>query len=654
MSHSSELYSPTSVSWEDTQLFQFMNKHHFQQLQQLYQAVEDDPAWFWEEMVKSVGLTWFQPYTQVLDSSRGWAFSRWYVDGKMNIAYDAVDKYALGPLHRQAALVWVGDHGEEKTYTYADLFEEINRFASGLKDLGLSKGDRVAIYLPMIPEAVVALLGVAKMGAIAVPVFSGYGAEAIASRVNDCEAKVLVTVDVSFRRGKEIPMIHEALEALELCSSLKHLIIVERTDQQQTSFAHQKLITYQSLIKDQPGQFPPEVMDSEDPCLLLYTSGTTGKPKGTYHVHAGFPLKAAQDLQIAFHFQQGDTLFWVTDLGWMMGPWAIYGALLLGGTVLLLEGTPDYPSPDRLWKIVEDYQVSYLGISPTLIRLLMSRGKPFVPNSPFSSLKAFGSTGESWNPKPWLWLYQEIGKGQYPILNYSGGTEISGGIFGCFPGLPQRPCSFHGPIPGMVVDIVDKQGKSVTGKVGELVIKKPWPGMTRGFWNDQNNVRYQEAYWDQYSDQWVHGDWARVDSDGFWYIEGRSDDTLNIAGKRIGPAEYESALVAHPHVVEAATIGVPDQIKGTVAISFVVTNVPQIDKKSLEQELKKWMIQKMGKALQPKEIYCIRQLPKTQNGKIMRRVIRSIYIGEATGDLSSLENRDVIEEIRSLQNHSSN
>ena len=646
LTDSIEIVTPTGMTWEKTELYQFMKKHQFDQLSQLHQAVKENPAWFWGEMEKEIGLTWMQPYTKVLDDSKGWAYSTWYVDGKLNIAYDAVDKHAQGDQGKQPALIWVGDQGEKRILTYIDLQQEVNRLVNALIRLGVKKGDRLVIYLPMVPEAAIALLSAAKMGAIAVPVFSGYGAEAVATRVNDCQASVIITADGFYRRGRQISMLDEVERVAKMCPSLTHYIVVDRIGDSIKQDAKMDYHSYTELVETASADLPLKAFSSEDPCLLLYTSGTTGKPKGTYHVQAGFPFKAAQDLRFAFNFGANDRLFWVTDMGWMMGPWMIFGALLLGGAALLFEGTPDYPKPDRLWKTVEEHQVTYLGVSPTLIRSLMGKGTEWIDPYDLSSLKAFGSTGEPWNPKPWKWLFHQVGKGRCPILNYSGGTEISGGILGCFPGLPQKPGSFHGPIPGMVVDVLDKKGDSVTQDVGELVIKQPWPGMTRGFWGDQDHQRYQKAYWHKYPNIWVHGDWARIDKNGFWYIEGRSDDTLNIAGKRIGPAEYESALVAHSQVVEAAAIGVPDSIKGTVAVCFVVTKNAPDQSELLPKELEDWLVQKLGKPLKPKKIHCIQELPRTRNGKIMRRVIRAVYLNEDPGDLSSLENQKALEEIR--------
>ncbi|SEN14700.1 acetyl-CoA synthetase [Lihuaxuella thermophila] len=647
-----QMVYPVSMSWEESYLYQFMKKHEMNQLDQLYEAAQNHPSWFWGEMEKEVGLTWFQPYTKVMDDSRGWAWTRWYVDGKMNVAYDAVDKHALGQAASKPALLWEGDGGETRMISYAELYREINRFAHGLKRLGIAKGDRVVMYLPMVPETVVVLLGAAKIGAMVVPVFSGYGAEAVVTRVVDSQAKILVTADGFFRRGKEVAMLQEAVRVAEKCPFLSHVVVVSRIGKAGIEagpinpHCPVRLIPYDILLQDQSDTMQAEWLDSEDPCLLIYTSGTTGKPKGTVHVHAGFPLKAAQDLKFAFNFGPDDILFWMTDMGWMMGPWMVYGALLLGGTAVLFEGTPDYPRFDRLWEIVEKYRVTHLGVSPTVIRSLMPHGSEWADKHDLSSLKAFGSTGEPWNPKPWLWLYEKVGKGKCPILNYSGGTEISGGILGCLPGLPQKPCSFSGPIPGMVVDIVDGQGEPVKGSVGELVIKKPWPGMTRGFWQDPD--RYEQAYWDRFPGLWAHGDWARTDEDGFWYIEGRSDDTLKIAGKRVGPAEYESLLVSHEAVIEAAAIGIPDEIKGTSAVCFVISDDTKPSAADLEMHLMELIVQKLGKPLKPKAIYRVKELPRTRNGKILRRVIQSAYLGNEAGELSSLENPPSVEEIRML------
>jgi acetyl-CoA synthetase len=656
MSESLKQFHPSALTWEDSQLAKWMHEHGLEKLEDLHHAVEQDPAWFWGEVEKTLGITWLEPYRQVLDVSRGERWAKWYVGGRLNLSIDAVDKHAKGGSASKYAVYWEGDNGETAFWTYGQLLQEVNRFANGLKALGLGKGDRVAMYLPMIPETVVVLLGTARIGAIVIPCFSGYGGEAVAARIQDSEASVVVTADAFYRRGKSVEMLKEARLAAEISPSVEAMVVVNRagTYQRPESAQRWKEVDYREWNAAQSDDCPAESMDSEDPFMLIYTSGTTGKPKGTVHVHGGFPIKAAQDLMHGFDFRRDDTLFWVTDMGWMMGPWMVYGALLLGGTVVIFEGTPDYPNPDRLWSLVEKYKVSHLGVSPTAIRSLMTKGMAWVDQHDLSSLKAFGSTGEPWNPEPWRWLFEKVGKGRVPILNYSGGTEIAGGILGCLPGLPLKPCSFTGAIPGMVVDIVDEEGRSVRGEVGELVIRRPWPGMTRGFW--RNPQRYEETYWSRWPHLWVHGDWAKVDQEGFWFIEGRSDDTLKIAGKRVGPAEIESILVSHEQVMEAAAVGVPDELKGTAAVCFVVLVREKPEQTAplseaaaqLSEALKDLVAERLGKPLRPKAIHIVPELPHTRNGKILRRVIQAAYIGKAAGDLSSLENLHAVDFIKQL------
>jgi acetyl-CoA synthetase len=642
-----QTYLPTSVKWEESNLFRFMSEHGFSTMDQLHEAVVKNPEWFWSEMEKAIGLTWNKPYTKVMDDSRGIAWTRWFVDGKTNAAYDAVDKHAFGNLAAKEAIIWEADGGEIRKLTYRQLSKETDQFAHGLQKFGVKKGDRIVLYLPMVPETVVVMLGAAKIGAIVIPVFSGYGADAVAARVADSGAKVLITADCFYRRGKKVQMWMEANKVTEKCPSLSSVVVVQRDkDLFLPSNQQIKWITYQSLMEDVPNTSPLVWLKGETPCMLLYTSGTTGKPKGTVHTHVGFPFKAAQDLKYAFHFQSDDTLCWVTDMGWMMGPWMVFGALLLGGSIVLYEGTPDYPNYDRLWSLVAKHRITHLGVSPTAIRILMSLGDKWVEGHDLSSLKVFGSSGEPWNKDPWMWLFETVGKSRCSIVNYSGGTEISGGILSSFPGLPLQPCSFHGPIPGMVVDIVDQEGSSVKQEVGELVIRQAWPGMTRGFW--QNPDRYENTYWSRFPDTWVHGDWARTNEDGYWFIDGRSDDTLKVAGKRVGPVEYETALVSHDAVVEAAAIGIPDEVKGTVAVCFVTLQKGVKVSEELEQELKTAITEKLGKPLKPKVIYFVSELPRTRNGKILRRVVKSAYLGEKLGDLSSLENVHAVEEIQSL------
>jgi acetyl-CoA synthetase len=380
--------------------------------------------------------------------------------------------------------------------------------------------------------------------------------------------------------------------------------------------------------------------------MIIYTSGTTGRPKGTVHVHAGFPIKAAHDLAHCFDLQSDDTLCWLSDLGWMMGPWTIAGGLMLNATLLLYEGTPDFPEPDRLWQLVADHQVTVLGVAPTVIRALKTHGDDWPQRRDLSSLRALGSTGESWDPESWRWLFEVVGESTRPIINYSGGTETGGGILGCFTSEPIKSCAFSGPIPGMDADVVDETGQPVRGEVGELIIRQPWVGMTQGFWEDPE--RYLETYWSRFPDVWVHGDWTEVDADWYWHIRGRSDDVLKVAGKRIGPAELESAACAHPAVQESAAIGVPNELKGETVHIFAVLRPYHDPTDALAVGIRLTMRRQLGASMQPECVHFVRELPKTRNGKIMRRVIRAAYLRLPIGEITALENPAIVEEIAAL------
>jgi acetyl-CoA synthetase len=502
----------------------------------------------------------------------------------------------------------------------------------------------------MIPEIVVALLAIVKIGGIITPLFSGYGVSAVVTRLADAGAKALFTVDGAYRRGKAVRMKPIADKAAVRVPTLKHMIVVPRTGES-THIQPGRDYWWYDLVDPQPGEAETERMSAEDVMMVIYTSGTTGRPKGAVHTHCGFPVKAAQDMAFGTdvhpHDQEagvpGDLIYWMTDMGWMMGPWLVFGALLLGASFFMYEGAPDYPTPDRVWEMAARHKITTLGISPTLIRSLIPHGEALVRKHDLSALRYFASTGEPWNPDPWMWLFEVVGEGRRPIINYSGGTEISGGIVMGNPLLPLKPCAFSGPCPGIKVEVYNEDGQAVQNQVGELVIKSPWIGMTRGFWKDPQ--RYLDTYWNRWPDTWVHGDFAAVDSDGLWYILGRSDDTLKVAGKRLGPAEVESILVHHPEVVEAAVIGVPHEVKGEELVVFVVLVEGAESDSRLRDDLRQMVVAEMGKPLSPKVVRFVSDLPKTRNAKVMRRVIRSTYLGEDPGDTSSLVNPDSVAEI---------
>ena len=553
---------------------------------------------------------------------------------------------------KQIAVVWEGEEGTTRSLTYKELYEQVNQAANALRSLGLGKGDAVGLFMPMTPEIVVALLAIAKIGGIILPLFSGYGAGAVVSRMTDADAKALFTADGAFRRGKPVEMKSVADEAAAHIPTLKHIIVLKRTGQD-VKMKEGRDHWWHALVESQPREAATERTSAEDPLMVIYTSGTTGKPKGAVHTHCGFPVKAAQDMafgtdvhgvaQIA-NLRNPDVIYWMTDMGWMMGPWLVFGTLILGATLLLYDGAPDFPAPDRLWSLVERHKINQLGVSPTLIRSLSPHGDEQFQKHDLSSLKCFASTGEPWNPEPWKWLFEKVGGGTRPIINYSGGTEISGGIVMGNPILPLKPCAFSAPCPGIAADVVDENGQPIRNAVGELVIKSPWIGMTRGFWKDTG--RYLDTYWSRWPNVWVHGDFAAIDSDGLWYILGRSDDTIKVAGKRLGPAEVESVLTRNPAVVESAAIGVPHEVKGSELVMFVVLKKGVEPSDALRKELRAMIVAEMGKPLAPKAILFVSDLPKTRNAKVMRRMIRSAYLGQNLGDTSSLVNPEAVEEAK--------
>jgi len=638
------VWRPTPELVAQSNIKAFMNRRGLADFDELMRWSTEDVGRFWEAVLADLDIRFDRPYERILDTSRGIPWAQWCVGGKLNIVTNCLDKWLGTPAQNRAALRWEGEEGQTRTLTYLDLYYEVNRVANALRSLGLKKGDAIGLYMPMIPEIVIALLAIVKIGGIVLPLFSGYAAPAIATRLIDAEAKALFTADGVYRRGQVVPMKDIADEAVAQSPSVQHVITVKRVGREAPPWQAGRDHWWHDLMEGRPTQALSEPTDAEDPLMIIYTSGTTGKPKGAVHTHCGFPIKSAQDIWFGLDLKPSDTLYWVTDMGWMMGPWEVFGTTLLGATMLLYDGAPDYPDPDRLWALVERHAVTVLGISPTLVRALMRYGDEFVKRHDLSSLRLLGSTGEPWNPDPWLWFFHTVGGGRLPIINYSGGTEVSGGIVMGNVLTPLKPTAFSGPVPGMAADVVDDEGRSLRGQVGELVVRQPWIGMTRGFWKDPD--RYIQTYWSRFPDVWVHGDWAAVDEDGLWYILGRSDDTIKVAGKRLGPAEVESILVGHPAVSEAAAIGVPDPLKGQEVVCFCVLKPGYAPDEGLREALRERVAQHLGKPLKPHEVRFVRDLPKTRNAKVMRRVIRAAYLGQDPGDLSSLENPTAVEEIK--------
>jgi acetyl-CoA synthetase len=651
-------WRPGPEQLADGRLARFVREAGFNDVEELQARAAADPGWFWSAAADDIGVAWQHRPTTILDLGGGPARARWWGGGAFNHALASSEPWAaLRP--NEEALAWEGEDGAIRRYTWAELDRAARLAARRLASLGIGLGSRVGIFLPMLPETVVAVLALGRLGAIFTPIFSGYAAPAVAARLDAFAATHLITADGFLRRGAVVPLKAVADEAVGLAPTIRRVIVVRRlagssvelNPNRDTWWEAPGDAAAETIVRVAAADAPVQPIDlvrstdPESPYMVIYTSGTTGRPKGTVHVHGGFPIKAAQDLAHTFDLRAGDALCWFTDLGWMMGPWAISGALLLGARLVIYEGAPDWPDPGRLWSLVARHRITHMGVSPTLIRALRVHGDEPVRTHDRSSLRVLGSTGEPWNPDPWQWLFSVVGEGRLPIVNYSGGTEVGGGIVGCTLLRPIRSTSFNGPCVGMAADIVDSAGTPVRGAVGELAIRQPWPGMTRGFWGEPDDQLYLDAYWRRLPGLWLHGDWAATDRDGYWYIHGRSDDTLKVAGKRIGPAEVEACAVAHPAVMAAAAIGVPDPIKGEAIVVLCVPRPGVAWDASIAAAVAARVVHELGKPVRPKAVVAVTDLPRTRSGKVMRRVARAAFLGLDPGDLSALENPTVIESI---------
>jgi acetyl-CoA synthetase len=598
----------------------------------------EEPERFWPEAIADMGLDFSQPWDAVRDLSRGPEWATWFVGGRLNLAWNCVHRWRGDAL----AAVWQGEDGTRAALSYAELSDEVTRFAEALAALGVEAGDRVALFLPMSPQVAIASHACAHLGAIQVPIFSGFAAPAVAARLQHSEAKVVLTADASLRRGREVPMKELVDAALGESPSVEHVVVWRRLDCDAPMKPGRDLF-WDEAVASSRGELEPLEVESEHPYLLTYTSGTTGPPKGVLHVQGGFLVSITREVAYQADARPGDVIHFVTDMGWIMGPWEVVGGMALGCTVVFAEGAPDWPAADRVWGLVESERVSVLGLSPTLVRALIPHGAELVERHDLGSLRVLVTTGEPWNPEPYRWLFEHVGGGRCPIINCSGGTEVGACFLSPTPAVPIKECSLGGPALGMAMDVVDSEGRPVREEVGELVCRRPFPGMTRGFWRDPE--RYLDTYWRRLPGIWVHGDWALVDEDGFWFLQGRSDDTLNIAGKRLGPAELESAVVAHPLVAEAAAVGVPHDVKGEVAWVFCALVSGALPSDELAEELRRLAAAELGKAFAPERVLFVSALPKTRSAKIVRRAVRAKALGSDPGDLSSLENPETLDEI---------
>jgi len=619
-----------------------MKKHDLSSLDELSLKSKDDLEWFWKSVDEDIGIVWDSPYEKILDVSKGIAWSKWFVNGKTNIYKSSVEKFAKKTPDK-IAYYFESEDGKTSQITYSELDSKVSKLANGLKSLGVRKGDVIAIYLPMIEEAILSILASAKIGAIQTIIFSGYSSDSLHVRLKDCNAKILIVTDGFHRKGKIVSQKQSIEIALKDTLVEKTIVIPYKgTDEYVES---ENIIFYDKLVFSQDVICPTEILDSEDPLFILYTSGTTGKPKGVIHTHGGFSVFAGHQSAYLIDTQAQDTLFWPADIGWITGlVWNVYGLLMMGASAVIYDGALDYPTSDRIWKMLSDYNATIFGISPTAVRLFKKNNVEPLKLFSLDKIKNIPTTGEPLDEDSWWWLYEKVGNKKIPIMNLSGGTEIGGAMLSVFPGMKLKPSTVGMPVPGMNLDVVDDDLNSVREENGYLVIKSPWPAMTRGLLNDDK--RYLETYWSKFKNIWFHGDYVFVDKDNLWYMRGRTDDVINVSGHRMSTAEIEHTVISHNKISDAASIAIPDDITGEAIVVFFVA-----DEKSeniLPSEISNYVSDKIGKVARPKFIFQLSDLPKTRTGKIMRRLLKSKLLGNELGDLSSLENAHVLDEIEKL------
>ncbi len=621
-SNKNVVFTPSPEAVRQSNINSLKDFMGFETIEELYNFSDKNIEKFYDLLVRHMGIWFSKPYTKVRDSSEGKEFTKWFVGGQINVAYNCVERYKR---NQNPAIKCVYEDSPTRIISYSQLDDVTGRLAGSLINLGIKRGDRVGIYMPMVPEAVFAMYSIMRIGAVAVPMFSGYGPDAVKMRAEDGGIEYIFTMESYSRKGRKIKL----AENIRGIPGIKFIVLHNESDNG---------IDFYELVEK--GMYKNSVLTgSEEPAIMLYTSGTTGKPKGTVHVHGGSFINIVKEVKYYLNFKERDTLFWITDLGWMMGPWEIMGANALGGTVLLYPGAVDFPRKEKVWDIVEQHGVTILGLSPTFVRTMKFNN---IHRS-FKSLTAMASTGEPWDEESWLYAFNVFGEGRIPICNVSGGTDIIGCFLASTPVTKLIPkCLFKGL--GMAVTVLDDNGDEIYGKIGHLVSKEHLPSMTRSVWN--NPERYIESYWQPFKGYWSQGDWAMQTNDGYFFLYGRSDDLIKTSGKRIGPGEIEDIADSVKGVVESAAIGIPDEKKGESIMIFYKGK----DSEEIRSKIEKEIVLSMGKSFKPARIFCISELPKTRNGKIMRRIIKDAFLGQNPGDLTGLENNSSLDEIAKIGN----
>jgi acetyl-CoA synthetase len=654
--HERYAWKPSPEYVTDTNVARLMHRFGSGTTDELRSASTRDVAAFWDTVVDDLGITFRTPYTDVVDLSAGVPHARWFVGGRLNVTDACVGRWAA-KTPRAAAVVHEDERGEVRTLSFQQLSQQVARVRAGLHAQGIRRGDAVALYLPMAPEAVVAFYAVASLGAVAVPLFSGFAASAIASRVQDAGAKAVITADATMRRGREIALLPQVRAAAADCPTLELVVVVpnlgtaltrppQDAPHPQPQDGGVREVGWLDLLNAQP-DLTHEDTASSDVLLLGYTSGTSGKPKGAVHTHAGFLVKVASEMAYGFDISPGRRLCWITDMGWIMGPLSILGTHACGGTLVLYEGSPDTPDKQRIWQLAERHRISTLGVSPSLVRALRVASDPSKVD--LSTVRILGSTGEPWDPTSYEWLAREAFDDRVPIINFSGGTEVGGSFLCPYPNEEIGSCSLGGPALGMDVDVVDNDGQQLRGAVGELVCRQPWPAMTKGIWHDDE--RYLDTYWSTFPNMWRHGDHALVDDNGDWLIVGRSDDVINVAGKRVAPGEVEAVMVGDEAVAELAVVGVPDAEGAEQIWVFWTARDDHVragsdEEAATAERLRASVATRLGKPFAPKRAIRVDELPKTRSGKLMRRAIRAAALDTDAGDMSGAENPATLDAIR--------
>ena len=629
------IWQPSKEQIENSKLTKFIQHCKLKNYDELEKKSFSDPGWLWDNVIKFSDLKFYKPYSKILDESKGTPWTRWCIGGKTNIVLNCIDRHKDKEFFKNTFIFAEREDGKESSITYEEFDKQISKVGNTLKVNGFKKGDVIALYMPQFIETYIAYFAILKIGCVVLPLFSGYGSKAVIERLNIAKAKGIFTVEKTFRKAKEIRMFDQIKSELDQVISLEKIFLLGKEK-------GKKIFNWENF-QNVSDNLKTEETDAEDPAIIHFTSGTTGKPKGCVYTHIGLVAKMSFDEGVLADFKQTDIHLCMADMGWMVGSKSATIASAHGAQMVIAEGVPDFPDEVRFWKLIEKYKVSWTELSPALIRAQMIKDEKLFKDLDLSSLRMICTGGEPWTEKPWKWLFQVIGKSKVPIMNSAGGTEVSGSILHCCLHRPFKVGSFNAPIPGMSADILNLDGKKVsTNEMGELVMRKSSIGLTKSLWNDDK--RYIDNYWSVIKDYWVHGDLASRDADGHWYLHGRSDDTIKVSGKRIGPSELESVIVKSGKAKEVAAVGIPDANKGSKIILSIVPAENNDQKESFFEDL---VIKDLGKSFKPDKVIFVKDLPKTRNMKIMRRVIKSCLANQDPGDLSTLLNPESVEEIRS-------